>query len=349
MSNIRVADRTSTSHKRSLTDRQPGDSPNPDGANRLYCGSRGGRMNDRLLVLNRDDDCLSALNPETGELVRETTTAFGPRTIESSPDATKSYVSCSQGNTLQVLDNQTFEITGQLSHGLFDGPRGLAVRESANELWVVSEYNSQVFVFDIETDALLDIISTHHSQSNTLSLNSDESKAYVTNSSGNTVTVIDCAKRRISVDVPVGDGPEGVAINPETDNIYVTIQKESRLTIHDPERHNMIYETELGNSPMGIVFSPDHSVALVPNRCSNDVSVIETRFHRDGEGRPWEVERIPVGIWPGNIVFNTDGSRAYVTNNKTNDISVIDLEKRAEVDRIDVGTYPDGITYLLAE
>ena len=306
-------------------------------------------MDDRLLVLNRDDDCVSVCNPKTGETVREVPTAFGPRTIESSPDSTKSYVSCSQGNTLVVIDNKTFEITGRLSHDLFDGPRGLVVRTAANELWVVSEHNSHVFVFDIETDALLDIIPTHQTHSNTLSLNADESAAYVTNSSSNTVTVIDCHKRRISVDVPVGDGPEGVAVNPETDNIYVTIQNESRLTIHDPERHEMIYETELGESPMGIVFSPDNSLALVPNRHSNDISVIETRFHRDGTGRPWEVERIPVGIWPSNVVFNTDGSRAYVANNKTNDISVIDTETRCEIDRIDVRTYPDGITYLAGE
>jgi len=79
---------------------------------------------------------------------------------------------------------------------------------------------------------------------------------------------------------------------------------------------------------------------------SNDVSVIETRFHRDGEGRPWEVERIPVGIWPGEVVFNSSGSTAYVSNNKTNDISVIDTEAREEVDRIDVRTHPNGITYL---
>ena len=303
-------------------------------------------MDDRLLVLNRDDDCLSVVDPNTGETVDETATAFGPRTIETAPNNTKCYVTCSQGNALLVVDSETFTVTGQLSHELFDGPRGLVVRESANELWVVSQYNSQVFVFDIETDALLDIIPTHQSKSNTISLNGDESSAYVTNSSGNTFTVINCAKRRISVDVPVGDGPEGVAVNPKTGNIYVTIQNENRLTIHDPERYTTVYETELGDSPMGIVFSPDASVALVPNRLSNDISVIETRFHRDGEGRPWEVERIPVGICPGDVVFNTDGSLAYVTNNKTNDVSVIDIQQRAEVDRIDVQTYPDGITYL---
>jgi len=303
-------------------------------------------MDDRLLVLNRDDDCISVVEPETGETVDEIMTAFDPRTIETSPDGHKSYITCSEGNRLVVLDNETGSITGRISHELFDGPHGLVVRTSENELWVVSEHNSQVFVFDIETDALLDIIETHQSQSNTLSLDADESTAYVTNGSGNTLTVIDCRKRRIAVDVPVGNGPEGVAVNPKTNNIYVTIQNESRLTIHEPKRHKRIYETELGESPTGIVFSPDASVALVPNRLSNDVSVIETRFHRNGEARPWEVERIPVGIWPGRVVFNTDGSLAYVTNNKTNDVSVIDIERRNEVGRIDVRTHPDGITYL---
>lgn len=303
-------------------------------------------MDDRLLVLNRDDDCVSVVDPESGETETEVETDFDPRTIETSPDGAKSYVTCSQGDALNVIDNETFSVTTRVTHNLFDGPRGLAVRNGANELWVVSRNNSRVFVFDTETDELLDVIPTHQSQSNSLSLNGDESTAYVTNSSGNTLTVIDCEERRISVDVPVGNGPEGVAVNPQTDNVYVTIQNESRLTVHDPERHDMVYKASLGDSPMGIVFAPDASLALVPNRMSNDVSVIETRFHRCGEGRPWEVERIPVGIWPGEIVFDSDGSTAYVSNNKTNDVSVIDMESREETSRIDVRTYPNGITYL---
>jgi len=303
-------------------------------------------MDDRLLVLNRDDDCVSVIDPDTGETVEEIETDFDPITVESSPDDAKSYVTCAQGNALNIIDNETFTVTGRIVHDLFDHPSGLAVRTRANELWLVSRNNSRVFVFDIETDEVLDVIPTHQSLSNTLSLNAEESTAYITNSNGNTLTVINCDERRIAVDVPVGDGPEAVAINPETNNVYVTIQRESRLTVHDPNHHDMLYKTGLGSSPIGIEFSPDATLALVPNRMSNDVSVIETRFHRDGEGRPWEVERIPVGIWPGEVVFNSSGSTAYVSNNKTNDISVIDTEAREEVDRIDVRTHPNGITYL---
>ena len=91
--------------------------------NRLCCGRRLWRMDDRLLVLNRDDDCVSVVDPQTGETVTEIDTAFGPQTVENSPDAMKSYVSYSQGNTLLIIDNETFEITGRLTHGWLAGVR----------------------------------------------------------------------------------------------------------------------------------------------------------------------------------------------------------------------------------
>ena len=109
-------------------------------------------MDDRLLVLNRDDDCVSVVDPETGETVEEIETDFDPITIETSPDGTKSYVTCAQGNALNVIDNETFSVTGRIEHDLLDHPSGLAVRTRANELWLVSRNNSRVFVFDIETD-----------------------------------------------------------------------------------------------------------------------------------------------------------------------------------------------------
>jgi YVTN family beta-propeller protein len=84
----------------------------------------------------------------------------------------------------------------------------------------------------------------------------------------------------------------------------------------------------------------------VPNRETHDVSVVDTTHERDGEVRPWEVARIPVGRWPGGTVFDPDGERAFVANNKTNDVSVLDAESLAEVDRYDVGIHPDGIAYL---
>ena len=87
--------------------------------------------------------------------------------------------------------------------------------------------------------------------------------------------------------------------------------------------------------------------AFIPNRKSGDLSIIDTKHKLKGEVIPWEIKRIPVGIWPGGTVFNEDGSYAYVANNKTNDISVINVNSlKEEGKRINVGIHPDGIAYL---
>ncbi len=95
------------------------------------------------------------------------------------------------------------------------------------------------------------------------------------------------------------------------------------------------------------MFSPDGKYALIPNRESDDLSVILTEQTLNGSTRPWEIKRIPVGKWPGGTVFNSAGTFAYVANNKTNDISIIDMTSLKEVGRIDVGIHPDGMALLV--
>ncbi len=153
-------------------------------------------------------------------------------------------------------------------------------------------------------------------------------------------------KEEIVNHFPVGEGPEGVAVHPDGETIYVANQKDDDLYIIDTENYEKLYQRRLGETPIRIVFSQDGKYAFIPNRESGDVSVIDTDFETKGE--PWEIKRIPVGNWPGGVVFNHDGSKAYVANNKTNDISIIDVETlKEEEERIDVGTHPDGIGYLV--
>lgn len=115
-------------------------------------------------------------------------------------------------------------------------------------------------------------------------------------------------------------------------------------TAYDDLRRKTGTRTEWPHSRRDL--SPDGRYAFVPNRESNDVSVIDTEHVRDGERRPWEIARIPVGIWPGGTVFAPEGDRAFVANNKTNDVSVIDVDAFEEVDRFDAELHPDGIAYL---
>ena len=300
---------------------------------------------DQLVVLNKDDDTLSIIDPATGETTHTVETAFNPHEVTIGPDGQTVFVTCSLGGKLQVFDAVEWDLEATIEHERFDFPHGLDIRQSANELWLVATYSSTVFVLDLETGEFLDVFPTHQDKSHMVAIDQAEEFAYIANIGSDSVTVIDCETRSIVADPSVGAEPEGIAVHPEA-GVLVASQAESFLSVLDPSSRTEVNKALLGTTPIRVVISPDGDTVLVPNRESGDVSVIDPAFDRGGEIRPWEVARIPVGIWPGGTVFSPDGSLAYVANNKTNDVSVIDVDGRDEVDRFDTGTHPDGIAYI---
>jgi YVTN family beta-propeller protein len=302
---------------------------------------------DRLVVLNKDSDTLSIVDPETGETERVVETDFNPHEVAIGPESEVVYVTCSLGDSLLTYDAETWEILDRFEHEQFDFPHGLAVRESADELWLASTYSSEVFVFDV-TEGVPDLIEhfpTYQDKSHMVALTPDEGTAFVANIGGDNVTAVDAEERAIRADIPVGEGPEGIEVHPEA-GLLVANQDDARLTVVDPDTFETEGQALLGETPIRVVSSPDGRHVLVPNRESNDVSVIDTAHERDGERGPWEIARIPVGRWPGGTVFSPDGDRAFVANNKTNDVSVLDPAARTEIERYGTELHPDGIAYL---
>lgn len=301
-------------------------------------------MSDRLIVLNKDADTISLVDPETGETERTIETDFNPHEVAVGPDGERVYVTCSLGGSLIVYDAETWEREETITHEDFDFPHGLGVRESADELWLASTYSNRVFVFDLSTHELLANVRTHREKSHMVSIGPDQERAFIANIGSDDVTVFDADSREIIDHVDVGGGPEG--IEAMDDYVLVANQDDSRLSVVDNDELDDVNMALLGETPIRVVPQPAGDYVFVPNRESNDVSVIDTEHVRNGEQRPWEIARIPVGRWPGGTVFAPSGETAFVANNKTNDISVIDVDTFQEVDRYDVGIHPDGIAYL---
>lgn len=67
-------------------------------------------MSDRLIVLNKDDDSVSFVDPEAGETTDVVETDFNPHEVAIAPDGSKTYVTCSLGGALNVIDNDSFGV-----------------------------------------------------------------------------------------------------------------------------------------------------------------------------------------------------------------------------------------------
>ncbi len=303
-------------------------------------------MFEYLIVLNKDEDTISLVDLEKEKEVKKIETDHNPHEVVVTKDGKKTYVTCSLGNTIDVIDNNSFEIIKRITHQDFNFPHGLDLVQQDRKLYVASTYSEKIFIIDTETDEIEKVFPTFQGLSHMVEPSPNGKTLYVPNIGSDNVTIIDVDSEKITGHFPVGKGPEGLACSKDGKYVYVANQDDNTLYVVNRETLKTEYKRRTGDCPIRIVFSPEGRYALIPNRFSRDVSVIDTKHRLKGQEVPWEIKRIPIGIWPGGVCFNDSGSRAFVANNKTNDISFVDMETLEEIKRIKVGIHPDGIAYL---
>ncbi len=147
----------------------------------------------------------------------------------------------------------------------------------------------------------------------------DGSTAYVTNSDGNTVRLLNLRSNPPSFGtaIKVGGGPAAIAITPSGDTAYVTNFNSNSVSPIDlrssPPRAGT--PIAVGSGPWSIAVSPNGQFVCVSNSEATSVSVINTASRG--------VTTIPVSAAPQAIAIAPDGSTAYVANGSV--VSVINL------------------------
>jgi YVTN family beta-propeller protein len=83
----------------------------------------------------------------------------------------------------------------------------------------------------------------------------------------------------------------------------------------------------VGSWPVAIAWRPGMAHAVVAQRGSDDLALVDVATHRI-------VDAIPVGDEPANVVASPDGATAYVALAVSGDVAVVDLASRAVTRRI---------------
>jgi len=231
-----------------------------------------------------------------------------------------------------------------------------------------------------ETAAKVDVDTNPHE----VDVTADGTISYVTNSGGNTVSVIDNRQftelERISH--PDFVFPHGVGLSADEAELFIAATRSNRILVIDTEKLEVteVVATHQRATHM-IYMDPPKERIFIPNIGSDNVTIMdaETRdiithlpvgagpegaaVHPDGrylyvanqhdnDLRIFDLEddfapkaRMRLGTCPIRLVFSPDGKFAFVPNRESSDLSIIDTDRMAEIKRIRTGVWPGGTVF----
>jgi YVTN family beta-propeller protein len=244
-----------------------------------------------------------------------------------------------------------------------DSPAGIAITPDNRFAYVADNNNDDlpngnaVSVIDLRSNTVIETINDpSFNQPYTITINAAGSIAYVTNSSGSTVSLIDTATNEVTGTIGGFDGPSGFVITPQGNRAYVNnyggpiAGSGNGITVNvvDLTTNTIIDIITVGLAPASLAITPDGAFVYVINYVDGNPGTGTASVIRTSDNIV--VATIPGFSGPFGIAITPNGKYAYVTNFGSNNfaptgstVSVIDLSTNTISATISVGTQPSGV------
>jgi YVTN family beta-propeller protein len=161
--------------------------------------------------------------------------------------------------------------------------------------------------------------------------------AYVSNLSGNNVSVVNTANNTITATIAVGASPSGLAVTPDGGSVYVTNRGSNTVSVISTASNSIINSIGVGISPIQLAITPNGAQVYVVDQGANQVTVIDTASKT-------AIATINVGSKPNAVAISPDGTRAYVTNLYGGNVSIIDTNSKTVTGTFPAASGPSGVT-----
>ncbi len=274
-------------------------------------------LNHDVFVLNEEDSTVSIIDGAICNAVDVAgcsqqpptlSTGFNPGYLDVDLATGTLYVSNQDENTVSVLNVAACSLTSQAGcrHAapttpVGTGPMGIAVNQLTNTVYVANQHDDTLSVvsgsacrvpLQSSCDHAWPTVTTG-SFPQAVAVDAATDTIYVADLNGNTVSVIDGATCNATVTrgcgqapatVPVGDGPDGIAVNASTDTVYVANSGDNTVSVIDGATCNATVTrgcgstpptVSTGSAPVGLAVNAATDTVYVANAGDNTVSVID--------------------------------------------------------------------------
>ena len=121
-----------------------------------------------------------------------------------------------------------------------------------------------------------------------LGIGSAQPYVYVSNISGNTISVVNTATNTVSATISVPGSPSsptGLALTPDGAYIYVACQGTNSVSVISTATKAVVASIPVGTTPVQLAITPNGAEVYVVVRGLNQIAVIDTTSHRSDWAR----------------------------------------------------------------
>jgi YVTN family beta-propeller protein len=299
-----------------------------------------------LLVLDKEDNMLSVIDPANSKTLARIPTGEGPHEIAASDDGKLAFVANygarTPGNTISVMDLTAQKELRRVDLSALRRPHGITFADG--KVWFTAEQNRLIGRYDPAANQVDGLLGIGQNGTHMLVFSKDRSQIFTSNIGSDSVTLLQRDSTPTgwsATSVAVGKGPEGADISPDGREFWAANSGDGTISIIDIAAKKVLQALDVRTKRSNrLKFTPDGKIVLVSDLAGNEVLVLDA-------GSRKEIKRLNLGRQPEGILILPDGSRAYVAVAGENTVAVLDLKTLEVSSRIPTGKGPDGMAWVV--
>jgi YVTN family beta-propeller protein len=291
-----------------------------------------------LVVANQGGGSISFVDRSSMNVVKTIEAGLGPHEAAASPDGKRAAITLYgrqlPSHELLIVDPRQQTIVKRIDLSPSERAHGVTWRRGG--IYITLEKENAVARVDPDKGAVTWRASTKGELGHMLAVSGNERKVYTGNMKTNDVSVIRVGEAEAYKTIPVGAGPEGLALSPDDRELWVAHRKGGGISIIDTTTDTVVATIAPELYSARVTFTPDGKKVLLYDMPTRSVVVFD-RATRKEIGRAVPQEGVPVG---GVVV---DAKRAYILRYQPDAVVEFDLEQMQFGRAVETAPMPDGI------
>ena len=296
-----------------------------------------------LFVSSEKDHAVSVLDGDSYALVKQIRTAARPRHLQFTPDRSRIYVACGDGDAIDVIDVARLELVDRI--GPIGDPEAFEFSPDGETLYISLEDDAQLGILNLrayfagrEEKPELTVAEVTEGgggddddEEDEEGGEEDEDEEGEDDDNGVEIEGMST--------VEVGEEPEGILVSPDGKTVFVTSEVANMVHVVDTASASIRANIVAGNRPRRFALTPGGDSLWVTNELSGSVSVVDLDTMQVTDTVEFKPRGFrPEDVTPVGITMTGDGQTAFVALGRANHVAVVDVASRDVEDYILVGS-----------